>query len=191
MPVQAASKTNAAPARAVPPAPSGRRVPPSTGQLRPTARSRESQGHSRRTTVALSVWALAAELAARSSSSSSNAARPVWPMATNKGELTGRRLVITFVPTTGWKLEDSRRAGAVAQVPSESSHRTRSIAAITAGSSGSSPSSRRASSASTPSLDADYADLVPVQRPLPAINSSVSVLDRRALSTMGSTPARR
>ena len=55
-------------------------------------------------------------------------ARPVWPMATHKDKLTARRLVITFVPTTGWKLEDSRRAGAVTQVPSESSHRTRSIA---------------------------------------------------------------
>jgi hypothetical protein len=42
--------------------------------------------------------------------------------------------------------------GAVTQVPSESSHRTRSIAAMTAGSLGSSPSSRRAwrSSSSTP-----------------------------------------
>jgi hypothetical protein len=39
---------------------------------------------------------------------------------------------------------DSRRAGAVTQVPSQSSHRTRSIAAMTAGSSGSSPSARRA-----------------------------------------------
>src|ERR1700740_2860183 len=60
----------------------------------------------------------------------------------------------------GWKLEDSRRAGAVTQVPSESSHRTRSIAAMTAGSSGLNPSSRRAwaSLASTPSLDVDYAD---------------------------------
>ena len=48
---------------------------------------------------------------------------------------------------------DSCRAGAVTQVPSESSHRTRSIAARTAGSSGSSPSARKAwaSSASTPS----------------------------------------
>src|ERR1700730_8178531 len=78
-------------------------------------------------------------------------------MATHKGKLTARRLVITFVPTTGGKLEDSRRAGAVTQVPSESSHRTRSIAAMTAGSS---PAARRAwaSSASTPSLDVDYAD---------------------------------
>ena len=31
----------------------------------------------------------------------------------------------------GWKLEDSRRAGAVTQVPSESSYRTRSMAAMT------------------------------------------------------------
>ena len=43
-------------------------------------------------------------------------------MTTHTGELTGRRLVITFVPTTGWKLEDSRRAGALTHVPSESSH---------------------------------------------------------------------
>jgi hypothetical protein len=28
-------------------------------------------------------------------------ARPVWPVATHKGELTARRLVITFVPTDG------------------------------------------------------------------------------------------
>ena len=41
-----------------------------------------------------------------------------------------------------------------------------------------------ASSASTASLDADYADPVPV-------NSSVSALDRRAPSTTGSTPAHR
>jgi hypothetical protein len=59
-------------------------------------------------------------------------ARPAWPVATPKSKLTARRLVITFVPTTGWKLEDSRRAGAVTQAPSESSHRTRSIAAMTA-----------------------------------------------------------
>jgi hypothetical protein len=32
-------------------------------------------------------------------------ARPVWPMATHKGQLTARRLVITFVPTTGRTLE--------------------------------------------------------------------------------------
>jgi hypothetical protein len=32
-------------------------------------------------------------------------------VATHQGELTARRLVITFVPTTGWKLEDSRRGG--------------------------------------------------------------------------------
>ena len=65
---------------------------------------------------------------------------PFGPWQRTQGKLTARRLVITFVPTTGWKLEDSRRAGAVTQVPSESSHRTRSIAAMTAGSSGSSPS---------------------------------------------------
>jgi hypothetical protein len=41
------------------------------------------------------------------------------------------------VPWT--RCTDSCRAGAVTQVPSESSHRTRSIAAMTAGSSGSSP----------------------------------------------------
>jgi hypothetical protein len=74
----------------------------------------------------------------------SDVACPVWPVATQQDKLTARRLVITFVPTTGWKLEDSRRAGAVTQVPSESSHRTRSIAAMTAGSSGSSPSARTA-----------------------------------------------
>jgi hypothetical protein len=34
----------------------------------------------------------------------SDVARSVWPTATHKGKLTGRRLVITFVPTTGWKL---------------------------------------------------------------------------------------
>jgi hypothetical protein len=27
-------------------------------------------------------------------------AHPVWPVATHQGELTARRLVITFVPTT-------------------------------------------------------------------------------------------
>ena len=70
----------------------------------------------------------------------SDVARPVWPGATHKGQLTGRRLVITFVPTTSWRLKDSRRAGAVTKSPSESSHRTRSIAAMTAGLSGSSPS---------------------------------------------------
>jgi hypothetical protein len=32
-------------------------------------------------------------------------ARPVWPMATHQGKLTARRLVITFVATTGRKLE--------------------------------------------------------------------------------------
>jgi hypothetical protein len=49
-----------------------------------------------------------------------------------------------------------RHCGAVTQVPSESSHRTRSIAAMTAGSSGLSPSARRAwrSSSSTLCLDA-------------------------------------
>jgi len=31
-------------------------------------------------------------------------ARPVWPVTTHQGELTARRLVITFVPTTGRKL---------------------------------------------------------------------------------------
>src|ERR1700722_6906949 len=60
----------------------------------------------------------------------------VWTVARHTGELTARRLVITVVPTTGWNLEDSRRSGAVTQVPSESSHRTRSIATMTAGSSG-------------------------------------------------------
>jgi hypothetical protein len=30
----------------------------------------------------------------------SDVARPVWPVATHKGELTARHLVITFVPTT-------------------------------------------------------------------------------------------
>ena len=29
---------------------------------------------------------------------------PAWPVATHQGELTARRLVITFVPTTGRKL---------------------------------------------------------------------------------------
>ena len=33
-------------------------------------------------------------------------ARPVWPVATHRGVLTARRLVITFVPTTGGKLEE-------------------------------------------------------------------------------------
>jgi Adenylate and Guanylate cyclase catalytic domain len=45
---------------------------------------------------------------------------PVWPVTTDQGKLTARRLVITFVPTTGRKLEDSRRADAVthrARVP--------------------------------------------------------------------------
>jgi hypothetical protein len=57
--------------------------------------------------------------------------------------------VTLAVPWT--RCTDSRRAGAVTQVPSESSHRTRSIAAMTAGSSGLSPSARRAwrSSSST------------------------------------------
>ena len=45
-------------------------------------------------------------------------------MATPEGKLTARRLVITFVPRTG-KLEDSRRAAAVTQLPSESSQRTK------------------------------------------------------------------
>jgi hypothetical protein len=37
---------------------------------------------------------------------------PVWPMATHQGELTARRLVITFVPTTvGQALPFSRLAG--------------------------------------------------------------------------------
>jgi len=50
---------------------------------------------------------------------------------------------------------DANRARAPTQVPSESSHRTRSIAAMTAGSSGSSPSACNASrsSSSTPVLD--------------------------------------
>ena len=35
----------------------------------------------------------------------SDVARPVWPVATRNSNLTARRLVITFVPTTGRKLE--------------------------------------------------------------------------------------
>src|SRR5271163_2225434 len=31
----------------------------------------------------------------------SDVAHPVWPVATQNGQLTARRLVITFVPTTG------------------------------------------------------------------------------------------
>jgi hypothetical protein len=34
------------------------------------------------------------------SSHDEHVARPVWPVATHKGKLTARRLVITFVPTT-------------------------------------------------------------------------------------------
>jgi hypothetical protein len=34
----------------------------------------------------------------------SDIARPALPMATHRGKLTARRLVITFVPTTGRKL---------------------------------------------------------------------------------------
>jgi hypothetical protein len=37
-------------------------------------------------------------------------ARPVWPVATERGVTHSRHLVITFVPTTDLKLEDSRRA---------------------------------------------------------------------------------
>ena len=36
----------------------------------------------------------------------SDVAHLVWPVATHKGELTGRRLVITFVPTTSRKLQE-------------------------------------------------------------------------------------
>jgi hypothetical protein len=39
-------------------------------------------------------------------------ARPVWPAATHSGTLTARRLVITFVPTTGRKLEDDPKSTA-------------------------------------------------------------------------------
>src|SRR3984957_7646211 len=38
----------------------------------------------------------------------SDVAHPVWPVATHKGKLTARRLVITFVPTTGRKLGGCR-----------------------------------------------------------------------------------
>ena len=39
----------------------------------------------------------------------SDIAHLVWPVATHKGELTARRLVITFVPTTSWETGASRR----------------------------------------------------------------------------------
>src|ERR1700739_99096 len=36
----------------------------------------------------------------------SDVAHPVWPVATQRGKLTARRLVITFVPTAGRELEE-------------------------------------------------------------------------------------
>jgi hypothetical protein len=75
----------------------------------------------------------------------------VWPVATHKGKLTARRLVITFVPTAFRvaKSTASNASGAYAHSGqgSSSSPRTRSGPARTAGSSGSSPWARIASAA--------------------------------------------
>ena len=72
----------------------------------------------------------------------------------------------------GLELEDARRAGAVTQVPRESSHRTTSIAAMTAGSSGSSPSARSACRSS--SLCADVAG----RQVTPSLAGPISLLAR-------------
>jgi hypothetical protein len=55
-------------------------------------------------------------------------------------------------PVAWTQCTDAHRARAVTQLPGESSHRTRSIAAITAGSSGSSPSARRARASSVSTI---------------------------------------